>query len=173
MRDARIREEITHGFPHIWRVKLLTTLALGGSASARLVVWNGTTWADSDIPCTVWDSLGLFTGVLGDHFWAVYRPDSNRFELFSGIAGNGRPAEIAFTVVGSAFTKSSSTFTVTVTQVFGETISGAGSGATPITVTNPIASLTAYLFEGEVGYVGHAFYDYNLGTWRARFVECA
>jgi hypothetical protein len=73
------------------RVQLTSSLSAGASATALLVSYSPTgdsgTVSDAsnfiagDEVITVFDPFGNISGNIGDRFWAVYRRDSESFEL--------------------------------------------------------------------------------------------
>lgn len=64
-----------------WRFELAASLSPGGSASAELVAWNGSTWATTGESIAVYDSLDMFGGDAGARGLAIWSADSQRWEI--------------------------------------------------------------------------------------------
>lgn len=63
------------------RFELKGALSNGGSATAYVRRWNGTTWATTTTEITVHDHIGTYSGPAGTFGVATWWPDSGRFEI--------------------------------------------------------------------------------------------
>ncbi|MBX7164806.1 MAG: hypothetical protein K1X74_00535 [Pirellulales bacterium] len=62
--------------------ELTASLAAGSQATARRLVFQGTSWTAASGPTTeVYDSLGDKSGGLGDRCWCYFSPRSGRWEV--------------------------------------------------------------------------------------------
>ncbi len=91
MRDTRIRENDTHGYPRIIRVVLLENMPSSSQAPAKRLKFDPTDtivpWKETDEEVQVFDSLDAMGGAKDDKLWVMYRHDSKIHEVLSN--GNG------------------------------------------------------------------------------------
>lgn len=154
--------------PSLIRVELTAALEAGKHALAKRVKFDGQEAEETDqFPIgdevvTVYDWTGNLTGASGDRFWAIFRPDSQRWEL---IAGAGDSGEQFKGTLNSILAASDASYMVTVTR----SSTGKYSVGQVITVQN---DPDADLFEGVAGAAMQGYYspfdDTNQTTW----VEC-
>ena len=182
MRDVRIRENDTHGYPRIIRVKLTEPLSFGAFAEAKRCRYEPDAVADKFLPTdevvVVYDSMGTISGQIDDKFWAIYKHDSKFHEIIGPVT---RAAALLAQVEGevtSTFDDTDATFTIEVTrllqdagQLLDDDDDPLETGAT-LTIHNR-AYTTGYIFSGTSGTsVCLAQWDSVLGRWDAIWVTC-
>lgn len=85
--DISERWELLAPYEDHWRFKLQGSVSVGGSATAVLRIFDGSTWIDTTVTFTVWDASEQGPFTTGDMGVAKYFADSRRWEIL--FAGSG------------------------------------------------------------------------------------
>lgn len=99
------RWELIEPPPPFVRFELSSGLAIGGTATAHAIAWNGSAWVTTSESLTVYDSMSSFAAPSGSRGVATWHADSGRWEVVQTDRGSCSPGSLTCVNVITGVTK--------------------------------------------------------------------